>query len=57
MTTRKEAVSRQKGMNTVAKCMTSETNALLPAIADQAAVVQTLGSAIHWINHYPADKY
>ena len=20
-------------------------------------VVQTLDSAIHWINHYPADKY
>ena len=23
----------------------------------QAPVVQTLDSAIHWINHYPADKY
>ena len=23
----------------------------------QALVVQTLDSAIHWINHYPADKY
>ena len=22
-----------------------------------APVVQTLDSAIHWINHYPADKY
>ena len=24
---------------------------------DQAQVVQTLDSAIHWVNHYPADKY
>ena len=24
---------------------------------DQAPVVQTLDSAIHRINHYPADKY
>ena len=24
---------------------------------DQAPVVQTLGSAIHRINHYPVDKY
>ena len=24
---------------------------------DLAPVVQTLDSAIHWINHYPADKY
>ena len=24
---------------------------------DQAPVVQTLDSAIHQINHYPADKY
>ena len=23
----------------------------------QAPVVHTLDSAIHWINHYPADKY
>ena len=23
----------------------------------QAQVVQKLDSAIHWINHYPADKY
>ena len=23
----------------------------------QAVVVQTLDSAIHWINQYPADKY
>ena len=23
----------------------------------QAPVVQMLDSAIHWINHYPADKY
>ena len=23
----------------------------------QAPVVQTLTSALHWINHYPADKY
>ena len=23
----------------------------------QAPVVQTLDSAIHWIKHYPADKY
>ena len=22
-----------------------------------APVVQTLGSAIHWVNNYPADKY
>ena len=26
-------------------------------VKEQAAVVQTLNSAIHWINHYPADKY
>ena len=24
---------------------------------DQGRVVQTLDSAIHWITHYPADKY
>ena len=24
---------------------------------DLAPVVQTLDSAIHWINRYPADKY
>ena len=23
----------------------------------QAPVVQTLNTAIHWINHYPAEKY
>ena len=23
----------------------------------QATVVQTLDSTMHWINHYPADKY
>ena len=26
-------------------------------IIDQAPVVQKLDSAIHWINHYPVDKY
>ena len=31
---------------------------LIGGISDyQAPVVQTLDSAIHWINHYPADKY
>ena len=25
-------------------------------LVDLAPVVQTLNSAIHWINHYPADK-
>ena len=32
----------------------------LPALSrngPQAPVVQTLDGAIHWINHYPADKY
>ena len=24
---------------------------------DQGRVVQTLDSAIHWINHYPTDNY
>ena len=26
-------------------------------IIHQYSVVQRLDSAIHWINHYPADKY
>ena len=27
------------------------------SVADLASVVQTLDSTIHWINHYPEDKY
>ena len=27
------------------------------SVLHQAAVVQTLDSAIHRVNHYPADKY
>ena len=27
------------------------------SIGVQAPAVQMLDSAIHWINHYPADKY
>ena len=30
---------------------------ILPKKAPQDPVVQTLDSAIHWIDHYPADKY
>ena len=26
------------------------------SLADNAPVVQTMDSAIHWINHYPVDK-
>ena len=27
------------------------------SLLNQARVVQTMDSALHWINHYPADKY
>ena len=29
----------------------------LGRIVNQAPVVQTMDSAVHWINHYPADKH
>ena len=31
-------------------------NSRTPGTIDQAPVVQTLDSAIHWINHYPLDN-
>ena len=27
------------------------------SLLNQARVLQTMDSALHWINHYPADKY
>ena len=34
-----------------------KVSVLYLAFKEQALVVQRLDSAIHWINHYPADKY
>ena len=33
------------------------TKQALRHVNNQAPVVQKLDSAIHWINHYPVDKY
>ena len=39
------------------KSRSSECNAIFPSsLPHQAPVVQTLDSAIHWINHYPLDN-
>ena len=34
-----------------------KVSVLYLAFREQAFVVQTLDSAMHWINHYSADKY
>ena len=34
-----------------------KVSVLYLAFKEQALVVQTLDSAMHWINHYSADKY
>ena len=35
----------------------SPSTAYRALFSDQALVVQTLGSAVHRMNHYPVDKY
>ena len=47
-------------LQTLEKVVSSKTLCTWPSQEediDLAPVVQTLDSAIHWINRYPADKY